>query len=364
MNNRERFRAAMAFEPMDGVCHMEWGIWRETYHRWREEGLPREIVLSKNPTDDTVRDIFDHFHIIREASVPIEQYYYPAFPAEVLEETEAYILRRTDKGFLVKEKKSNQTIPEFMDYPIQGRKDYYRYKDRLTGNISNRYPEDWEETASALKSQQHSIVRICMDGFFAYPRELMGLVGFLNLLYDDPGFIRELIEDRAAFYMALYEKAILDTVPDFVFIWEDMCFKNGPLLSPEMFREFMLPAYKRLTGFLRDMGVKNIIVDSDGNINKLIPLWVEGGVTGLLPFEARAGMDILQVARQYPSLQLLGGIDKTKIALGIPYIDEEINRVVPHMMQRGGYCAALDHHVHPQIDLANFEYYVKRLQSY
>ncbi len=140
-----------------------------------------------------------------------------------------------------------------------------------------------------------------MDGFFGYPRELLGVKNLLTLFYDDPALMHRIIGDHLELLLALYEPVIRDLRPDFAFIWEDMCYKNGPLISPHTFREFMLPAYQTLTRFLKQMGVKIIIVDSDGNVDKLIPLWLEGGVTGLLPFEVKAGGDVLKVRKQYPA---------------------------------------------------------------
>ena len=64
------------------------------------------------------------------------------------------------------------------------------------------------------------------------------------------------------------------------------------MISPAMVKEFMLPCYKRITDFLKSYGVSTIFVDTDGNCTELIPLFMEGGVTGMFPFEVRAGMDI------------------------------------------------------------------------
>jgi len=66
-----------------------------------------------------------------------------------------------------------------------------------------------------------------------------------------------------------------------------MAGKQGPLCSPRTYWEFMLPPLRRVTEVLHQYGVKIIIVDSDGNNDTLIPLWLEAGVTGLRPFLAR-----------------------------------------------------------------------------
>jgi uroporphyrinogen decarboxylase len=112
------------------------------------------------------------------------------------------------------------------------------------------------------------------------------------------------------------------------------------------------------------MGVTNIIVDSDGDVSLLIPLWLEGGVTGTLPCEVKAGMDVVKLAEQFPRLQIIGGIDKHALERTTTDIDAEIQRVLPAMLKRGGYAASLDHWVQPEIPLANFEYYVASVREF
>ena len=117
----------------------------------------------------------------------------------------------------------------------------------------------------------------------------------------------------------------------------------------------MLPAYQKVTSFLREMGVKIILVDTDGNIQKLVPLFMESGITAIFPFEIQAGNDILSFRRKYPRLQILGGIDKMKIALGKAAIDEELNSKIPFMLKAGGFVPHVDHQVHPEISWGEFQ---------
>jgi uroporphyrinogen decarboxylase len=111
------------------------------------------------------------------------------------------------------------------------------------------------------------------------------------------------------------------------------------------------------------MGVTIFIVDSDGNLEKLIPLFLEAGITALFPFEVQAGNDIVSIRRKYPRLQILGGIDKLKIAQGKAAIDEELNSKVSVMLRSGGYIPHVDHHVHPDISWEDFIYYRTRLNE-
>jgi uroporphyrinogen decarboxylase len=363
MTNRERFRAAMFFEPVDRPCHLEHGFWHETWLRWRDEGLPEGIKSPVLAYMGDRPDLFDYFDVIRYGQVRPEQYLLSPFEHKVLEETESWVMCRDWMGRTVKSSKLGASVPQFLDYPVKDRRDYEAMKDQLAPALDRRYPADFGEIAAAMRAQDEVVVCAHMDGFFGFPRELIGAERLLYMYYDDPGLMREIISDRCDFLMRVYERAIRETKPDFAFVWEDMCFVNGPLIGPATFREFLLPAYQRLTGFLREMGVGPVIVDSDGDVRKLLPLWLEGGVTGCLPFEVKAGMDVVRLGEEFPSLQIVGGINKHALERTRADIDAEIERVLPAMMKRGGYAVSLDHHVQPEIPMENYRYFVEKVRE-
>ena len=264
----------------------------------------------------------------------------------------------------MKEKRGGISVPQFLEYPIKCRADYEALRPRLTGSPEKRYRDDWAEQIRFIRGQQRDIVATHMEGFFGYPRELLGVEHLLTMFYDDPALMHTIINDHLELLMALYESVIREVQPDFAFIWEDMCYKNGPLVSPRIFREFMLPAYQKLTHFIKQLGVKNIIVDSDGNIGRLIPLWLEGGVTGLLPFEVKAEMDVTRIRKQYPQLRIVGGVEKHCLEHGHAEIDTELQRVLPSMLAQGGYVVSLDHWVHDGISMENFQYYIDQVKHF
>ena len=361
---RERLKLALSFENHNELCHLEHGFWPETYERWKMEGLPGHVKYPAFFGTTGEEDLFTHFNIFKLGYVRPETYFFPQFPTEVLDETDRYIIEKNGNGVTLKRSKVSISLPLFMDYPIKEKKDYSELRDRLCGSLSDRYPTNWKDWAGKLKCQTHTPVCLHFDGLFAYPREIMGLETMLTTFYDDPEFMHDLINDRVEFYMRVYERAIRDTQPDMAFIWEDMSYKNGPLISPALFENFMLPGYRALTGYLKDMGIRHIIADSDGDVAKLMPLWAKGGVTAVLPFEVRAGMDVTKIGEDFPEIALLGGIDKHEIAKGKDNINHELDRVLPKMKKRGGYVAALDHWVPPDISLDDFRYYSDQIGKY
>jgi hypothetical protein len=98
-------------------------------------------------------------------------------------------------------------------------------------------------------------------------------------------------------------------------------------------------------------------------VTNLIPLFIEAGVDGMLPFEVAAGKDVDSIA-QYPDFIISGGIDKREIAKGREAIDRELERVLPAMFKRSGYLPSMDHHMPPEVSYTEFQYYLERVREY
>ena len=192
---------------------------------------------------------------------------------------------------------------------------------------------------------------------------MMGEEGLWYGFYDQPELVRDIINYLCDFWITLWDQVLSEIDVDFAFWTEDLGFKTAPLISPATFHEFLLPAYRKLTSMLRDHGVKIVLVDSDGDNWKLIPEFIEGGVTGLFPMEVAASMDVWTVRQAFPQLQILGGIDKRALAAGKKAIDEELESKVPQTLKSGWYIPHVDHLVPPDVSWENFVYYRGRLED-
>jgi len=138
-----------------------------------------------------------------------------------------------------------------------------------------------------------------------------------------------------------------------------MSYKTGPLISPRFVRQYMLPAYEELVAYLREGGVQLIMVDSDGSVEELLPIFLEAGVDGIHPCERAAGSDPVLLRRQFPGCALIGGLDKRAIASGREGIDAELRHIQP-LLKEGAYIPMLDHFVPPDVSYQNYLYYVER----
>ncbi len=130
------------------------------------------------------------------------------------------------------------------------------------------------------------------------------------------------------------------------------------MISPEHFKELMVPQYKRITSLLREHGIDIILVDCDGNHDELNSLWLEGGLTGVYPLECAAGENVVALRKEYgKDLHLVGGIDKRALAKDKKAIEEEVISKVPFLVEKGGWIPSINHAVPPDIPFENYCYY-------
>jgi hypothetical protein len=346
MNQRERFKRTMRFEPVDRVPFWDYGYWKENIDVWKKEGLP-----------DLVTHIEEFFGIEEWTYVPAYSGMCPGFDLQVVKEDERSRLIRDRSGITKRESKVGSSIPQFVDFPVKNRRDWEALSERFDPSTPDRYGEDWPEQVKLLNRETRPLF-IGVNGFFWQLRELCGLEGLSMLLYDDPELILDIQERTTEVRLAVIRRALEDVRVDGAWVSEDMSCNKGPLLSPAMYRRFILPFYKRLTALLADYGVDIVVVDSDGNVNELVPLFIESGVTAAMPFEVRAGNDIREFRRAYPRFGIIGGIDKMKLIRGRAAIDGELAKM-KELLPLGGFIPTVDHRVPPDVPYANYVYYLQ-----
>jgi uroporphyrinogen decarboxylase len=177
---------------------------------------------------------------------------------------------------------------------------------------------------------------------------------------DMPELIHAIGAQWVSLHTALFEHIASVTSVDAVYFWEDMAYRNGPMIGPPTFREFMLPYYARVIDCARSLGIDVLDVDTDGHFSVLIPLFLEAGVNKFLPFEVQAGMDIREVRQQYGRRIIIeGGLDKRALAKDFAAIKDEVESKVPALLREGGYFPAIDHNVPPDVSLKNFEFFLQ-----
>lgn len=358
MTSRERFLAAMRCEPTDRRFRYEHGPWPSTQKRWEGEGYPRDAAFGR---------FFEMDPLVRISinSGYCDSPYCPKFEETTLEETADFRTYQDGDGVVKKELRTGRdtSMPQFLRFPVANRADWTIVRRRLNpADAALRIGETARLQRQCADLETPSMLPIC--GAFGHPRNLLGDEGLAYIIYDDPSVLEEIVENWLDLYTQLIRQLTRVVRVDSILIWEDMCYKNGPLISPEHFRTFMFTAYRKLIQVARECNVAAMIVDTDGDCRKMTPLFVEAGVDCLLPFEAQVGMALDEIHAAYPKLCMLGGIDKRALALDRQAIKNEVDRVMRLFRGFGGYIPTLDHTVPPNVSLDNFKYYLECVRSY
>lgn len=350
MTARERFLACMSFEPVDHPPLRDWGPWTQTRVRWATEGMPQS-----GPPQFAECDAW--------MDLGVDFGPWPRFDESTVAQDEDSVTHYTYKGVLVRERHERElSMPAFLSYPVRDRATWEEYRQRYDPASPERFAEGFAQRGLAARAAGQ-VVQLSGGreaSFFGHLREIMGAEEAMLAFHDDPQLVHEIMDFIADFVIAIYEQVMPQVTPDLLYLWEDMCYHSASLISPAMFREFMLPCYQRVCGAVKAMGVPFIAVDSDGYTGELNPLWLAGGVDIIYPFEVAANNDVVALREQYgKALRMMGGLDKRVLARGKDAIDAELERKIPVALQ-GGYIPTIDHSLPPDIPYENFVYYWER----
>ena len=356
-----KLRDAYARVPGAPLFRREFGFY--SLERWREQGMPQDVPL----------DVLFEFdppgnHTLGQLGW-CEAAFAPVFLETILEDRGAYEIVQDSAGRAVLCFKGRRSgfMPEYLEHPVKDQKTWEEdVKWRLAPQTTSRY-DDLEERMRAActhAAKGHMIVQNLIGGYM-YLRSLIGPADLLYMFYDEPDLIHACMRawfDLADTVIAQHQRHV---TLDELFLAEDICFNHGPLISPDMMREFLIPYYRTLIDNINGRQIDktrhlHIQIDTDGQAGPVIPVYRNIGMDTMSPFEVASGCDVVATGRTYPTLALLGGIDKRILAGGKRAIDREVERILPVMRERGGYIPTCDHGVPEEVPYQDYLHYRKR----
>jgi len=379
ISDRERFLGICRFER-PGDLYIEGTVftdfWTETLPEWVKQGAPKQIL------DERFRATYfryDRIRVLREIKsgrmaekihIGKGTYNYgirlilPYYEARIVCENEHTVTLINKAGQTVRLYKNNpERMPMFVDHPVKDRTSWKEFKKRLDPKTPERLPSDWDAYVRKVNSSSAPTM-LLVGSFFGFLREWVGFERLLYMFYDDPCLIEDMMDQVCYLETEIISRVLKDVRVDFGWFWEDMAYKTGPLISPDMVRKFMIPRYRQIIDILRGNGIDIVFVDCDGNITDLIPLWLEVGINGFWPLEVAAGMDAVSLRKKYGKQVILAGnIDKRALAKGKLAIREEVMSKVPYLLGTGGYFPSLDHDVPPDVTWENYCYFINTLRE-
>jgi hypothetical protein len=368
MTPRERQIASLLFRKPDKVSLQPGGPRQSTLAAWHTQGLPEGAnyytalldVLGLEP--EPGRPTPGHgvsFKMIPEFEEKVLKHEHGHYIVqdwmgaitEISDEFD-YTYIRSARDFVTR---------KWHKFPVESRKDWENMAWRYDATTPGRYPADFEDRCKALKDRD-GYLNVHFNGPFWQLREWVGMENLCVMMIDDPDFVQDMIKFWIEFASRTLGEILSRVTPDQVGFSEDMAYKGFSMISPEMVRRFLTPAYDRWVPEARAAGVEVIFMDSDGFIGELIPIWIEHGINTCGPIEVAAGNDIVEFRRLFgDKMAYTGCIDKRAIAAGGKVMEDEVMRVVPPLMEQGGVIPGCDHGVPPDISWPNFVEYSRLL---
>ena len=326
MTNRERIIAVLNGQQTDRLPQIEWaGWWDKTMRSWIEQGFPPESV--EQHASYHYLGLDDHYQ------------------------------------FWINHRKSEFPAPEEFGHEIiTDEADYEKIKPLM---FSEEYMDQLIEQIKSVKplhDKGEIAIWYTLEGFFWFPRTLFGIENHLYAFYDYPELMHQINRDQTAYSMRFLERLYEILTPEFMTFAEDMSYNHGPMLSKECYDEFIKPYYQQLIPFIKSHGTK-VLIDTDGDVEPLIPWFQEAGIEGVLPLEHQAGVDVNRIRENYPDWIMLGGYDKTIMHKGEAAMRAEFERIFPAMCS-GRYIPSVDHQTPPDVTLENYRTYVGLLKEY
>lgn len=266
-----------------------------------------------------------------------------------------YRIAECENGQIIRELIDNDitySMPEHIAYPVRDRESWEFYKERAT-NVRTMSDEDMEANCRRFDDRDRPLA-LGGGGTVGRIRSLMGPELFCMTLYDDPELVHDMIqwdlENVRKFNLPLIERLR----PEIVALWEDISGNHAMMVSPAQFEEFGGDYYREVAEFSKANGVDMITVDSDGNVNELVPLLASFGVNCLHPFEAKGHNDLFKMREDHPEFILMGWLEKECVNEGNEgMIEEEIMSKVPPLLEKGRYFPNGDHGLQPLVTYPN-----------
>ncbi len=350
MTDRERFNRQMHYQPVDRCFNMEFGYWNENFEQWplfRDNGI----------RNNAAADIFFNFDRIWTIGASI--WLQPAFESRVVEERGDYQILMNGDGLLAEvPKDGHDTIPHYLKPTVVTPDDWARVKaERMRLDAPERKPD-----IAALKAR-HPLNRdyplgVNCGSMIGRIRSMLTFEGLAYACYDYPDMVEDMVERCCE----LAEQALDWLLPHFDFDyaagWEDICFKNGPIVSLDFFRKVVVPRYERIGRKLHAAGIDLWYTDCDGDVRPLLPGFLQAGINCLFPYEVNSCVHPAELLGEYGrDLRIMGGVDKLELRKGPKAIKAYLESVAP-LVERGGYIPFCDHRCPPDVKPEDYLYYL------
>ncbi len=365
MTIRENVKAILNYERFDRMPIVAFGYWTETVDKWAKEGYitEEEAYNYKRYGDNGIGDkeIMKKlgFDLAWGACVGGANCLYPLFDTELIrKEPDGCEIYRDNAGLIIRTKPGVVSIPSEIGTSLTDREAWENlYVPKL------QYSEDRVNVEQLLRIRESYPkdlpLGIHCGSLIGNIRNMMGVVHLSYLYADDEDLYTEVIDTVGDLVYKVTKKIVETGIElDYAHFWEDICFKNGPLVSPYVFEEKVAPHYKRICDLLKEHNINIVSVDCDGCIDSLVPIWLKNGVNTMFPIEVGTWNGNIAPWREKYGKELrgIGGTNKNCFSKDKKAVEDEVERLKA-LVSLGGYIPCPDHRIAPDAKFPLVAYY-------
>lgn len=245
---------------------------------------------------------------------------------------------------------------------IKNEKDYEAVKKTMFYEPHLFCSKEHTEWLTKTREEGDTIHFFTVEGFFWYPRELFGIEEHLYSFYDNSDLLHRMCYDYLQWLKKVMEFVGNTFKFDFMSFAEDMSYNNGPMISKDLFDEYLCKYYKVIIPEIKKLDIP-VFIDSDGDITKAVDWYAEAGADGIFPLERQAGIDVSIYIDKQPQMTYLGHFDKMCMKFGEKAMRQEFERLLPSC-KRGKVIPSVDHQTPPDVSMENYRAYCRLLKEY
>jgi len=350
MTDRERFNKQMHYQPVDRCFNMEFGYWEENFHEW-------SLFTENGITNNWEADRFFNFDIIGGVGGCVD--INPSFPNERVGETATtYIIMNGDGLTAEIPRDGHDTIPHYIKATIVTPDDWKKVKEERFRRDDPARKVDVEALKQAHPPTRDYALGVGCGSMIGRVRDMLTFEGLAYATYDYPEMVEDMVETRCQLIEDFLDQVLGKLDFDYATGWEDICFKNGPIVSLSFFTDVVAPRYERIGRKLHAHGIDLWYTDCDGDVRPLLPGFLKAGINCLFPFEVNGCAHPAELLNEWgKDLRIMGGVDKIELGKGPAAIKTYMETLVP-LVERGGYIPFCDHRCPPNVKPEDYLYYL------
>ena len=377
-NGREVVECLLRNKAAERVALRE-SPWADTIASWVTQGYPTRMVHKEVgeerwcPEDGRTVEV----EVAGEYVEPVPSWEHfgfdmigvgPAFDQmplrdhSVLEgESDQWTIKRNGAGAALKYWKHKSGTPEHIDFRMTSREVWERdYRSHLLGLDPQRIDEEKGRRDLAQAREAGAWTHYGHMFIWELMRQSMGDITLYQSLLLDPAWVHDYNRIYTDFWKAHYAYMFREIgVPDGIWMYEDLGYKNGLFASPGVLRDLIFPYYREMTDFFHSYDLP-VVLHTCGSTAEALPLIIEAGFDGVNPMERKAqGNDPFVFAERYGDrLAFVGGLDARVFETNDKeIIQRDVAVFIDGMKARGArlvFCS--DHSVSPNTTYDSYRY--------